>query len=334
MTKSKGLKRFTLLVIPEPQRSVMHFRISKWLLMILPTLLISVTVYIMLYLHFNSIWQTRRLELEMSQQSKAQGLTLSQKNSTIEQLQSEVITLAEKAEQVGRKLDQLSALEAEVKQFLGEHTSTSSTPREPLNHNSSNQGGELFPPDNASILHLAATIQTNFTSLNTLLDSIQDSLSSTLQTAEHTAHQLAITPTYWPTSSYSITSGFGYRSDPFTKRPSLHKGIDIDGDLGDPVYTAAEGKIIYSGYDTTHGQQLIIEHSPSLQTVYMHLSKRAVSVGGKVHKGQYIGRVGSTGRSTGAHLHFEILVRGVQINPLKYMNDSREDESNAEKQED
>jgi murein DD-endopeptidase MepM/ murein hydrolase activator NlpD len=66
----------------------------------------------------------------------------------------------------------------------------------------------------------------------------------------------------------------------------------------------------------------------------MHLSKRAVTVGTKVQKGQYIGLVGSTGRSTGAHLHFEILVRRVQVNPLTYMNDSRKDESNVGKQED
>lgn len=96
-----------------------------------------------------------------------------------------------------------------------------------------------------------------------------------------------------------MTSPYGYRKDPFTKKLSFHRGIDIAGQLGDPVYAAAEGIVDSVGYDKLHGHNIIVEHTPGLRTWYMHLNSADVRKGVAVDKGQTIGKLGTTGRSTG-----------------------------------
>jgi murein DD-endopeptidase MepM/ murein hydrolase activator NlpD len=112
---------------------------------------------------------------------------------------------------------------------------------------------------------------------------------------------------------------FGYRKDPFTEKASFHRGIDIAGKTGDPVYTTADGIVHTVGFDQFHGHNVVIEHSGGLRTWYMHLKKAAVQQGEAVKKGQTIGLLGSTGRSTGPHLHYEILKNGKSTNPKPYM---------------
>jgi murein DD-endopeptidase MepM/ murein hydrolase activator NlpD len=98
-----------------------------------------------------------------------------------------------------------------------------------------------------------------------------------------------------------------------------HTGIDIDGDTGDPVYAAAGGTVTFAGYTGGYGKCILIRHSNGLTTRYAHCSSISVSSGEKVSGGENIGRVGSTGRSTGSHLHFEVISGGSTRNPLNYL---------------
>ncbi|MFZ7104931.1 MAG: murein hydrolase activator EnvC family protein [Peptococcaceae bacterium] len=123
----------------------------------------------------------------------------------------------------------------------------------------------------------------------------------------------------WPTPGYTrITSPFGSRIHPITRLRSFHTGIDIASPMGSKVISAAGGKIIFSGWQTAYGNMIVVDHG-GLTTMYGHLSARLVEVGNVVLQGQQIGKIGTTGWSTGPHLHFEVRVNGEAISPLQYL---------------
>lgn len=113
-----------------------------------------------------------------------------------------------------------------------------------------------------------------------------------------------------------FTSMFGYRVDPFTKKKSCHTGVDIAHRMGTKVYAAAPGKVIFAGTGNDYGNFIRIQHTSGYVSYYAHLSKIIVKKGDWVSTGTYIGQVGSTGRSTGPHLHYEIRKDNVRINPM------------------
>jgi len=147
------------------------------------------------------------------------------------------------------------------------------------------------------------------------------SLGSLLKDAEEQRMRLAHTPSRWPTTDprRRITSKFGPRRDPFTDRWRDHSGIDIRSEYGAPVLATADGTVYFSGYEQYLGHVVKIDHGYGFETVYGHLSKRLVSKGDTVKRGDAIGKVGSTGRSTGPHIHYEVHVGGKRVNPRDYI---------------
>ncbi len=130
---------------------------------------------------------------------------------------------------------------------------------------------------------------------------------------------LSSTPSIWPTRGY-LTSGFGYRRDPFTGRRAFHKGIDISAPIGQKVYATAKGIVLKTGYQRRGlGRWVEIDHGFGFTTFYGHLSRILVRPGQRVKRGDVIGYVGSSGRSTGPHLHYEVHVYGKAVNPLLYI---------------
>ncbi|MGE3063206.1 MAG: peptidoglycan DD-metalloendopeptidase family protein [bacterium] len=127
------------------------------------------------------------------------------------------------------------------------------------------------------------------------------------------------TPSIMPTQG-SITSGFGYRKDPFNGRSELHTGIDIANQSAPPIYAPADGKVIYADYLAGYGKTLKIDHGYGYITVYAHLNKISVKEGDLVKRHQMIGHMGSTGRSTGTHLHYEVRVFDDRTDPCKYFD--------------
>jgi len=116
------------------------------------------------------------------------------------------------------------------------------------------------------------------------------------------------------------TSPFGIRMDPFVHEAAMHTGIDFRGDIGEPVHATAAGTVATAGWSGGYGKMVEIDHGNGLATRYGHLSEIDVAVGGKVRIGQIIGRIGSTGRSTGPHLHYETRLNGEAINPQKFLD--------------
>ena len=132
-------------------------------------------------------------------------------------------------------------------------------------------------------------------------------------------NSVAFTPMGYPRLS-SITSAFGYRSDPFdSENAEYHPGIDFKGAKGDPVHVTADGKVAFTGRKGGYGNCIIVQHKNDFQTLYGHLSHIDVKEGQSVSTGDVIGKVGSTGRSTGTHLHYEVRKNGKPINPVKFL---------------
>src|SRR5208337_517484 len=130
---------------------------------------------------------------------------------------------------------------------------------------------------------------------------------------------LASTPSIWPVTGW-ITSEFGIRQSPFSSGLEFHKGVDISTRFGKEVVAPADGLVVTSAFDSSDGNYIKIDHGHGLATGFAHLSKMAVKQGVRVKKGQIIGYVGDTGRSTGSHLHYAVFVNNIPVNPKRYLN--------------
>jgi len=121
----------------------------------------------------------------------------------------------------------------------------------------------------------------------------------------------------------NFTSGFGIRSDPFRGRAAMHAGIDLAGPMGTPIYATADGTVGRSEWNSGgYGNLVEIDHGQGIQTRYGHLSQRIAVAGQRVHRGDLIGLMGSTGRSTGSHLHYEVRIDGRAVNPVPFLQAS------------
>lgn len=126
-------------------------------------------------------------------------------------------------------------------------------------------------------------------------------------------------PQVVPAAGNHISSGFGYRADPFAGSPAFHAGLDFKGPAGAPIYAAARGRVAFVGRRPGYGNCVEIDHGNGLRTRYAHMSAFRTRVGASVMAGQVIGSVGSTGRSTGPHLHFEVRLHGQPVNPRPFL---------------
>lgn len=160
---------------------------------------------------------------------------------------------------------------------------------------------------NAFLRHLADDIRLEEASQQELLQALRGNREI-----------LASMPSIWPVEGF-ITSRFGARSDPFTGRSEYHKGLDISARTGTPVYAPGKGVVIFSGVENGYGQVVRVQHGGGIITCYAHLSRRTVNEGQQIRRGDIIGHVGSTGRSSGPHLHYEVRLNGINVDPLRYI---------------
>jgi len=181
--------------------------------------------------------------------------------------------------------------------------------------------GGVSPP-NAAISEIAqaalSSPEDTFGVLRDLLRGLENRLRYVRRDVERREALAGATPSIWPAHGW-LTGTFGGRSDPFTGEPGFHQGLDISTEKGHPVFATADGVVDSASYTGDYGNLIVIQHAFGLSTRYGHLSSFAVKPGERVTRGDVIGRVGSTGRSTGAHLHYEILANGKLINPLQLL---------------
>ncbi|MBR5872495.1 MAG: M23 family metallopeptidase, partial [Oscillospiraceae bacterium] len=144
---------------------------------------------------------------------------------------------------------------------------------------------------------------------------IEENLKGSFEEIKPISEFIITSAAKFPVESKNITSTFGKREDPFLKNESYHNGIDISAPLGSDICSAWPGIILETSFDEIYGNYVIIEHSEEFFTKYCHLSKICAEEKNFVNAGEKIGEAGSTGRSTGSHLHFEVIINGINIDP-------------------
>ena len=164
--------------------------------------------------------------------------------------------------------------------------------------------------------------ENTFALLKDLLQGLESRLQTVRSDVDKRNQLAAATPAIWPTHGW-LSSSMGNRADPLTGEKDFHPGLDISADKGDPVYSTADGKVTHAASAGNYGNLVIVDHGYGLETRYGHLSTFKITLGQKVKRGDLLGLVGSTGRTTGAHLHYEVRAGGRILNPLQLLLNPR-----------
>ena len=333
--KKRSRTRFTFVVIPDANRSVVRFRLSFFVLLAAGLIMLGITVSAVVFavLNARNADAVSVLQRQLTDTIDTYNQQLAEKNDQIASLESSLTDLAEFARALEEDMENIRSLESEIRQITGAESEGFPAVASTVE---GGQGGEeiLFGetdmPDRES---RAATLRSDqISDIESTYQSLEEEIEKWMPRLEQLKAEilerqaiLRVTPTILPTSRLRVTSEFGMRRDPFTRRLTFHAGIDLGGDVGDPVYAAADGKVIESGRDRTQGNYIMIDHGRGIKTRYLHLNKRHVDVGDYVQKGQRIGDLGNTGRSTGPHLHYEVIVNGKNVDPWPYIKTARKE---------
>ena len=217
------------------------------------------------------------------------------------------------AVKLGEMQAQLMRLDA-----LGERLSSLAGVREIKFSDAPGIGGAapvLMPPQNLSL----GDFSEKLLALSRQVETRNDVLGVLESQLFEQAVKKKLMPTMMPVAAPYNSSGFGRRVDPFTGEWTMHEGIDFLADAGSPIQAAANGIVVFAGFHPQYGYAVDIDHGNDLVTRYAHCAKLFVKEGDVVQRGRKLGEVGSTGRSTGPHLHFEVRFRGAAQNPLKFL---------------
>ena len=178
------------------------------------------------------------------------------------------------------------------------------------------QGGRLVSGRDLTLAELDATLQ----GLNRLADQRTDAMTVLESRLFDRKIKKMMVPTQAPVANANLGSVFGWRIDPITGRSALHTGLDFPAMNGTPIHAAAGGVVVVQEFHAEYGNMIEVDHGNDLMTRYGHSSRIYVKKGDLIKRGQHIADVGSTGRSTGSHLHFEVLVQGVPQDPQKFLD--------------
>jgi len=215
-------------------------------------------------------------------------------------------TLSEDAQQI---LKQLQTLEAEIN-ALRERAGMSKIKLVPSRNESDAKGGAARPAELEDVFGFA---QSELKRLGTDLGEVSPALNDTLQ-------REAAVPFGYPLRGYDrITSAFGYRRNPFGWGFEFHNGLDFPAPYGTAVRSTGTGVVVEAGWKGSFGNAVVVDHGYGYRTLYGHMSKLLVEVGARVERGDVIGLVGSTGRSTGSHVHYSVYQLGNEVNPKIFL---------------
>jgi murein DD-endopeptidase MepM/ murein hydrolase activator NlpD len=299
-------RRYTLVIADRTTGVLRHVTLSLRPALAIVTLLFSLPVLIGLGARWSAV-----SEIEVLRSSNA---TLELENQSYRAATEELTTQIQSLQTAVSDLGSLSAIDPQ---------SARAVERLPAVMRSRAAGGATLAsgtPDVTSVItsSLAASPDDTFGVLRNLLEGLEGRLSTVRRDVERRQALANATPSIWPVFGW-LSGGFGQRRDPFTGDPGFHRGLDISADRAEPVYATASGTVETAGYTGDYGNLIVINHSFGLATRYGHLSRFTVKVGDRVSRGDVIGYVGSTGRATGSHLHYEVLANGRIVNPLRLL---------------
>lgn len=294
---------FTFMIIPSRKSGVKKISVPRVLvrnLFIAFVLAVFVTLYIVY--DYASIKRDRAELVRLRAQTKEQS--------------QQFRDLAIKIDGFSDRMEELRQFDKKIRILSADQTSRDK--KLPLGIGGSSKETrvtELLDQDQQKLI---TGIRESLTTLNEDADDREKSFNEILTFLHEQKSILAATPSIWPVKGW-VTSEFGVRESPFRKGVEFHKGLDIATRVGKEVIAPADGLVIVSAYDQQDGNFIKIDHGRGLATAFCHLARMAVKQGVRVKKGDIIGYVGNTGRSTGPHLHYSVFVNNVPVNPRKYL---------------
>jgi len=297
-------KKLTVLLVPEGTASVRQFRLPR----ILPVLAVLLLVGLSL-LSLGVLKDYRSLKAKMPHMA-----VLEEENA----LQAkQLVDMASRIDAVNVSLAELNEQEKELKTLSGQ------VGTEELQKFRGMGGSEAILADPKENLQkadskLVRAMHQTLDDLESTIEQRKEKYAELEKFLDDQKMLLASTPSIWPTRGW-LSSRFGYRTSPFADKKEFHRGIDISARRGAPVISPANGLVVFSGWKRGYGRVIVIKHARGFKTKYAHLKKFLVKKGQYVKKGTKIGLVGSSGRTTGSHLHYEVHLNNAAVNPLRYI---------------
>ncbi|MBP2000697.1 murein DD-endopeptidase MepM/ murein hydrolase activator NlpD [Paenibacillus shirakamiensis] len=324
----RNSSKMTLLILQDANPSVRQIQVSKPLVLAVPLVVLLSISGLLVSLQTHSGQMVSGLQQELEQTNLQLEATVTDKEEALKRIQQELTNLSSQSKSMKSKMQKVTNMEAELQKMLKKFETPTrmaknkKTALTPSISDKPGKGGEFIAIHNINTSELAAEAKDDFADMARLFQVMEQKLPLTLEEAASVQEALSAAPSLWPTLSHSLTSNFGYRSDPFTGKGAFHAGVDISGEIGDSVFAAGAGTVVAAESSPARGNYIIIQHDSGLQSWYMHLSKLDVSVNDSVLKGTVIGELGSSGRSTGPHLHFQV-VKGIEpLNPLPFLENT------------
>jgi murein DD-endopeptidase MepM/ murein hydrolase activator NlpD len=307
-TKNKK-NHATFMYVPESEGKVVSLRIPLWLPKVMAVFLVLLLIATIASFYFlDNIHQeyanSKKVIVKLSDLNQVQ-------KQEIEKLQGDAVQIRQQLEENLKALDQIREIVGIKKSKEAESEAAAPQPMtvESSDDTSSSSTAEM------------AQIKTSYKELSRALLSQRQLIQSSMDSVKKKMAYLNARPSMKPVDS-RITDFYGYRKNPFTNRGSeFHPGIDFAGNTGDPVQVTGDGVVTFAGWYSGYGKVVMVSHSDGIVTLYGHNSKLLIAKGDKVKKGQVICHMGSTGRSTGAHLHYEVRINGKAANPANYLNE-------------
>jgi murein DD-endopeptidase MepM/ murein hydrolase activator NlpD len=305
-------KKITIVVVPEGPRKIRQIKIRKFWVFSLFVLFFAASLSL--------AWVVRDY---LSIKQSLPNLSSLQEENKLQKQQ--ITSLAGKVEAINQKMAELKEFDRKVRAMV----SVDPTKGGPVEHAGDQQQfigiggsdsslGGINSPSERGHKKLVRMMYRSLDNLDSDISVQKDEKAELVKLLDRQRSILASTPSVWPAHGW-VSSGFGYRVSPFTSEQELHRGLDICSRKGAPVIAPADGVVASIESDPGYGRTVIINHGYGLNTMYAHLDKVLVKKGQAVRRQQEIAQVGETGRTTGSHLHYEIYLNGVPVNPLRYI---------------
>jgi murein DD-endopeptidase MepM/ murein hydrolase activator NlpD len=297
-------KKISIFLVPDSTSRVRQFRLPRFFLIFIA--IFSVFSGAGLCWIINDYWA---IKADMPRLAKL-------KSDNVQQ-QRQFAHLIQRIDQVTHKLNELKAFDQKLKVMVNLETGEDGSQFQGVGGSDT----ELTDPKRVMEKSHKEMVRSLHRSLDTMEHEIalgEEDKKELHKFLESQKILLASTPSIWPTKGW-MSSRFGYRTSPFTGQKEFHKGIDISTRMNAPVIAPANGIVSHVGWNHGYGRVLTIEHGYGVKTKYAHLQKILVKKGKHVKRGETVALVGSTGRSTGPHLHYEVHLNRVAVNPLRYI---------------
>ncbi len=292
-------KALTFMIIPNSAEKVITFQLPYWILL---AIVLSFSIILLTTLGFSGFFIRTNHQLQVARQDM---LLLNEEN---QKKSKEIVFLRNSTMEIEKKLVGLNELENQVLSLVGLTSKNRSVNNEPIYLVSRSQQRSFLDVGQVEY-------EEDIKRLDTLIKEKEINMQQLIEKVEKQINYLDALPNIMPTAG-NVSSPFGYRNNPFNSRKKeFHQGIDISNKTGTKIHAAGSGIVTFSGYNGGYGRMIIISHGNGYTSIYAHNSKNTVEVGAKVNKGDSIAYMGSTGRSTGSHVHFEIRQNGSPINP-------------------